>query len=336
MNIFKKNCKLKLCIQNFILLCFSICFSYILAEAIFYVWEQKIVTSMIPVNVSNIRDYDFTLPVPFPEARWLPDGGSILHIRSSSLKLMYELRPNAVVGEYIKINSKGFRDREFSAKKDINVFRICVVGDSIPFGWGIKLEDTFPKVLERLLNENIKNEKTYEVLNLSVDGYNAIQESELIKIKVLDYNPDLIVISYCPNDFHIGMDGGLWWHFYRGYSGIFSFISLLNLWSKYKEGLIMAEEAYGEINKVTRENNTKVIVCIFPIVISDGNLFVHPGFEELLHSLSIPYINLAPYFKKSSNNDVKKLLPDGLHPNVEGHAIAGEAIFNFLVTHFFL
>jgi len=66
---------------------------------------------------------------------------------------------------FIKINSDGFRGREYSVDKPSNTFRVIVLGDSFTFGQGFNLEDTFCYRLEKLLNEN-HPEKNFEVLNL--------------------------------------------------------------------------------------------------------------------------------------------------------------------------
>jgi hypothetical protein len=42
--------------------------------------------------------------------------------------------------------------------------------------------------------------KQVEVINFSVPGYNTAIESELIKQKVIHYNPDLIIIGFVGND----------------------------------------------------------------------------------------------------------------------------------------
>ncbi len=63
----------------------------------------------------------------------------------------------------IAINGAGLRmDREISPRKEHGT-RIGVVGDSFVFGWGVKAEEAFPQVLERLLRERGKD---VEVLNL--------------------------------------------------------------------------------------------------------------------------------------------------------------------------
>ncbi|MBI4158725.1 SGNH/GDSL hydrolase family protein [Candidatus Woesearchaeota archaeon] len=120
---------------------------------------------------------------------------------SRNNRIVYELKPN-VSGVYInadvKINSKGLRDYEYSVAKLDNDFRIVGIGDSIMFGQGINIEDTFLKVLERKLNED--SSVKYEVINFAVPGYNAAMEVETLKQRALKYNPDLIILSSVSND----------------------------------------------------------------------------------------------------------------------------------------
>ena len=47
----------------------------------------------------------------------------------------------------IKINSLGWRDREISLEKQEDTFRIVALGDSITFGWGVELNETYIKQL---------------------------------------------------------------------------------------------------------------------------------------------------------------------------------------------
>lgn len=124
---------------------------------------------------------------------------------SSNNKIVYELKPNVsgtYINSYVEINSKGVRDYEYQLTKSKNTFRIVGIGDSIMFGQGINLEDTFLKVLEKKLNENSLEYK-YEVINFAVPGYNAAMEAETLKQKSLKYNPDLIILNSVSNDLHL-------------------------------------------------------------------------------------------------------------------------------------
>lgn len=100
---------------------------------------------------------------------------------------------------YIKINSDGFRDREYPLKKPDDSFRIVVLGDSFTFGWGVNIEETFTFQLEKILNEK-RLEKNFEVLNFGVPGVNTEQEIEHFTKKALKYSPDLVILGFTNND----------------------------------------------------------------------------------------------------------------------------------------
>src|SRR5262249_24404577 len=70
----------------------------------------------------------------------------------------YALRPGAEcwnVGEqenYVRINSRGLRDREHDLARPHDVIRIAVIGDSETEAVQVALERTYFSVLERELN----------------------------------------------------------------------------------------------------------------------------------------------------------------------------------------
>jgi len=104
------------------------------------------------------------------------------------------------VRQFIQYNRDGFRDREFAIAKPRNTFRILVVGDSQTFGHGIeKLEDTFPKQLEKLLNQGMKRPK-FEVLSFARPGWNTANQLQYIYKKGFLYQPDLILLNFFHND----------------------------------------------------------------------------------------------------------------------------------------
>ncbi|MBS3052262.1 MAG: SGNH/GDSL hydrolase family protein [Candidatus Aenigmarchaeota archaeon] len=99
----------------------------------------------------------------------------------------------------IKINSDGFRDKEYSIEKPNDTFRIVVLGDSITFGWGVNNDEIYTEILEEKLN-SLNNGINYEVLNFGVPGYNTENEVEMFKVKGTKYNPDMIIIGFNQGD----------------------------------------------------------------------------------------------------------------------------------------
>ncbi|MFH8086729.1 MAG: SGNH/GDSL hydrolase family protein [Candidatus Aenigmatarchaeota archaeon] len=140
---------------------------------------------------------------------------SLFQKKSENPLLHSELRPNYTQiydGTWvcespttIKINSYGFRDYEYSLEKPSNTIRIVAVGDSHTFGLGVELEDTYPKVLEKRLNER-NDKKKYEVLNFGVPAYDLNEKIEVLKSKALNFSPDIIIFQYTGDDILFNME----------------------------------------------------------------------------------------------------------------------------------
>ncbi|MBI3009246.1 MAG: hypothetical protein HYY56_07025 [Candidatus Omnitrophica bacterium] len=108
----------------------------------------------------------------------------------------------------IKINSEGLRDCEYQKDKDSTTFRILVLGDSFSFGFGVNLEDSYPKILEAMLNNKVNGRvKKYEVINAGVDGYGTGQEYIYLEELGNRYKPDLVIVGLYSNDVQDVMAG---------------------------------------------------------------------------------------------------------------------------------
>ncbi len=103
---------------------------------------------------------------------------------SGNLKYFYEPKPDNSeiwkpdwLGKEIKnqINSDTLNDREYGAefKKSDGTYRIITLGDSFTYGLYVDTYDSYPKVLESILNSRLscKNISKFEVVNLGVYAY---------------------------------------------------------------------------------------------------------------------------------------------------------------------
>ena len=78
-----------------------------------------------------------------------------LYVRENN-NLRFALRSNSATrynGITYRTNSLGFRDQEFPFLKTKGTYRIICVGDSLTFGQGIELNNTYSKLLERKLKK---------------------------------------------------------------------------------------------------------------------------------------------------------------------------------------
>ena len=102
-------------------------------------------------------------------------------------------------GTEVAISSQGLRDREYDAAHPPNTTRIVVLGDSVTFGPGVLAEETFSKQLEHRLN-GLGDGRRYEVINTGVIGYNTIQERARLERVGLQFQPDVVVLTFVVND----------------------------------------------------------------------------------------------------------------------------------------
>lgn len=77
-----------------------------------------------------------------------------------------------------RINSRGFREREFRAAEPRGKRRVLCLGDSFTFGTGIDVQDTWPRQLERVC---AREGLDLQAINLGVYRYNALQQEALLR-----------------------------------------------------------------------------------------------------------------------------------------------------------
>ena len=99
----------------------------------------------------------------------------------------------------VTYNSEGFRGPEFLKEKPDNVYRIFVLGGSTTFGDGNDDDETWPHYLQRIFN-TLDLSYNVEIINAGISSGWSDSETKLIKEKILDYNPDMLMIFDGWND----------------------------------------------------------------------------------------------------------------------------------------
>lgn len=105
-------------------------------------------------------------------------------------------------------NSYGFRKNEpYNIEKPSDIYRIICMGASTTFGHAASSTSaTYPAFLKTALHDAYPDAK-FEVLNMGIPGFNALQQLILLEAELLNYDPDMIII-YCgwcdiTNIFHL-------------------------------------------------------------------------------------------------------------------------------------
>ncbi|MCX6623451.1 MAG: GDSL-type esterase/lipase family protein [Acidobacteria bacterium] len=114
---------------------------------------------------------------------------------------LYFRNPSSYEGRYqgvdLQTNAMGLRERPISSKQPGRP-RILMLGDSVLFGWGVRVEDTCSRQLENLLH--MQRGIDAEIINSGVPGYNSYQEMVFLKTRGGMLEPDAVVLLYVDND----------------------------------------------------------------------------------------------------------------------------------------
>jgi len=108
-------------------------------------------------------------------------------------ELVYDAAEFNVVA---RINSLGFRDAEYPVDKG-DRFRVLAIGDSYTYGWGVNVEDSWCKLLERELQTT---HPRCEVLNLGKGGSYPTRCAEVARKAVPLLKPDLVLVAILQGD----------------------------------------------------------------------------------------------------------------------------------------
>jgi lysophospholipase L1-like esterase len=99
----------------------------------------------------------------------------------------------------IAINRLGFRGPNFKEKQGSNIFRIIALGGSTTAGM-YQNQLTYPRLLERMLNQSQVNKRHFQVINAGMWGHNTCQVKTRFRNEIIDLNPNFIILMSGWND----------------------------------------------------------------------------------------------------------------------------------------
>lgn len=298
----------------------------------------------------------------------LKDARSPFQVSESPI-LAYELKADFVdpVRPGFRTNSGRLWGPDRAIPKPPGVFRIALVGDSVVEGYGLgHMEETIGTQLQRLLRGN------FEVLSAGVRGYNTRAEVELVRLRVLPYQPDLVVLVFVPNDYrqvnaNLDLAGRYsrppWVDRLLATSHLLRFAAFRLNWSHYREE---ADPEYlekrhreagtrdnvvlglAELASLSRTHGFRTVIAVWP---SFGETIDEaPGFREETHPdrvrveavaarYGIPLVRLGSAFtrdyagRQAPPSPSELYTTDGMHPSTEGAKVAALALGQLLYDH---
>ncbi len=273
-------------------------------------------------------------------------------------EILYELRSS--YGNLT--NSAGtIGTEEVTLEKPAGTSRVVVLGDSISAGVGIRTSGGVPWVddLRRLLRESAGLEQNIEVLNFGTDGYSTRQEARLLEVKAGAYDPDLLIVQFCPNDPAQSYTPAAW---FVDYSPPASYLlnRLLHvlglrpttseidpshtryapprevMWSRSyadsSEQWAGVLDAFARIESYADRKWIPVVLVMFPLLLDEGFDFdglmgrVQTRVREAGERHGFLVVDLADTFFDEKVVDLREMPGDFYHVDAAAHHQAAEAV----------
>lgn len=274
-------------------------------------------------------------------------------IRQTGDILVNELVPNSKTrfkGTSFEINSWGLRDKEYTLDKPLNTFRIAFLGASFEMASGVEADSGYEAVVERLLNKNNPSTKfdNYEILNFAVGGYGLTRCVKVLESKVLKFQPNAAIYVAHTRELNRTL-GRLYKIYTTGADLEYDYLKNITQKIKQEEGidvprdifmralndssLALVKWGYTQFAKICNENNITPIWVFLPTL---------EGLETKEEVSQLSRLAAEAGFKVtidlSSVYDGYDLLslwvqPWDRHPNVKGHHIIAEMLFNKILNH---
>jgi lysophospholipase L1-like esterase len=256
-----------------------------------------------------------------------------------------------LMGVDFQINSKGLRYREIPYTKAPEKLRVLMLGDSLTVGWGVAVEDTFSRRVERMY---VENGVDAEVINAGVGNYNTIQEVEYFVTEGHKFRPDVVVLNYFINDaepvpnhhkpflleeicFACAFIGGR-------IDTLARMIKTKQNWADYYLSLYKDGEATGwldarnSIRKLAgycNQNGIRLLIASLPELHDVGN-YRFQRITDLVRDAAgaygVEFVDILPYLE---NEESSKLwvVPSDPHPNAFAHSLIAQGLFEALEVH---
>jgi lysophospholipase L1-like esterase len=260
-----------------------------------------------------------------------------------------------LMGVDIKINSQGLRDHEYPLARTPGSYRIMMLGDSTTLGWGVRLEDTAAKILERELNESgTAGGKRFEVLNAGVGNYDTVQEVTYYETRGRAFRPDMVILVYFINDpepvptekkgFLIDRSYLIAFATNR-FDGILRRTGSRPEWKQYyaslyndnQAGFQACKAALRSLAGTTRSEGTQLLVAILPELhqINENYAFTaeHQKIKEVMASEGVPVMDLIDGLRNHGPESTLWVTPLDDHPNAKANGLIATQLQAWIMQH---
>lgn len=262
--------------------------------------------------------------------------------------LLVELLPNTRVefkGAFISTNSWGMRDKEYTKEKAPGTFRIALTGGSYEMGSGIEDGKNYESVLEDKLNAGFAGQqhKKFEILDFGVGGYHVFQSTKVFEEKALPFSPDAILFVAHSDEYFrasrklaelIKQKIDLQYPFLKEVvllSGSKATMCNLEIEHRLKPFMpVIIKWIYGHVGSICRQKHIKPLWLFLPVIDDPMDGLELQMIKKASKEAGFLTFTLEDVYK-NHNLDSLKLSPWDNHPNIEGHKLIADQLYELLL-----
>ena len=252
--------------------------------------------------------------------------------------LRYQYRPGAEVvadraaGQQMRINHLGLWDREYAIPKPPDVYRVVVLTGSIANDGAIPFDDRFHEVLERSLQGAVGSRRV-EVINVSCEGYNTVQQVRLLERVGLQYQPDFVVLAYMLTS--ASLQNGAYRRIGNSFF-LFRFLPLIqgaasgsmcSAFGPFHESYsfeLIVRNSFERLALLRRQHGFRALVAVLPVLEDFRDPLcnrIYDRVDRTARESGLATVRVAEAFRGEPAQRFAKPgeRMDLCHPNVEGH-----------------
>ncbi len=235
------------------------------------------------------------------------------------------------------VNRFGYIGPQWSLAKQPDTHRVAVLGDSVPEGYGVNMNQGFIHLLEDRLNETSGSQgsaQRFEILNFSVPAYELTQMIDVAVRDVPQFHPDVYILVLTELSVSRGWDSHLIYLVQSGidlrYDFLREFVNRANARETDDEPTLSAKfapfrmpiirQAILTLKACAEQHGAQFLVVLSPTV-EDADIAQRrfKGIPELLSSMHITFIDLSDTFTQIIDRHSLRLSRANVHPSPCAH-----------------
>lgn len=243
------------------------------------------------------------------------------------------------------VNRFGYIGPDWSISKPANIRRVAVLGDSVPEGFGVNMNQGFIHLLENRLNQAMTSRQSserFEFLNFSVSGYHLTQMMDVALNDTQQFQPDAYMAVLTELSVYRGWDTHWVYLAQSGVDPKYEFLreaqSRANAQKSDDEAVLSAKfapfrtsiisQTIAGMQKYAEAHGAQFVVVLLPAV-EDVDIakrrFI--GMPELLSSMKVTFVDLSDTFTPLLDRESIRLSRTDVHPNPLGHRIICDSLY---------